>query len=140
LSSEAFLLSILDILYSKAWQLRSLRAWNISDSALLTILLRLVDPFAPALVEVSIKGNPTLEQAFCRADGRLEVPFLINDCVLNLFSLENRLLQHTNGHYAFGLALQLRSLRSWTLLREDDLYRLRPAGAVVPLLLSDEDL
>jgi hypothetical protein len=82
MSSDAFLPSILDILYDKTWRLRSLGAWNISDSTLLTILSRLVDAFAPALTEVSIKGNTTLrlEQAFYWTNSRLGVPFLINDC------------------------------------------------------------
>ncbi|KAG2032153.1 hypothetical protein BDR03DRAFT_58238 [Suillus americanus] len=104
LSSEAFLPSVLDILYAKAWRLRSLRAWNISDSALLTILSRLVDAFAPSLTEVSIKGNSTLrlKQAFYWTNSRREVPFLIIIVLVG-----NRLLQHTNEHYAFGLVLQL---------------------------------
>lgn len=88
LSSETFLPNILDTLYSEAWRLCSLRAWNISDSALLTILLRLVDAFAPALTEVSIKGNPTFQQAFFWTSRRFGVPFLINNCTPCLCSLE----------------------------------------------------
>lgn len=108
-------------------------------AASLTIPSRLIDAFAPALTEVPIKGNPTLEQAFYRTDRRPEVSFLIIDCALSLSPLEMNYFNKQTDTMPSGWFFSLRSLRSLTL-REGDLYRLGPAGAVVPFMSSGEDL
>ncbi|KAG2147716.1 uncharacterized protein EDB93DRAFT_399757 [Suillus bovinus] len=134
LSSEAFLPDILNILCSKAWRLRSLRVWNISDSDLLTISSRLADAFAPALTEVSIQANPTLSQVYHRIYSKLQVPFLHNNCAPSLSSLE---IDHFNMQtYAVpsGWFFSLRSLRSLTV-RTDDFFSRPLTGEDLRLLL-----
>ncbi|KAG1735353.1 uncharacterized protein EDB91DRAFT_1250567 [Suillus paluster] len=137
LSNEAFLPRILGILYSNAWRLRSLRVWNVSDSALLTILPELIDAYAPSLTELSIKGNPTV--VFCHNHYRTEFPFLIDNCAPSLSSLEiDHFPIHTHT-IPLGWFFSLSSLRSLTL-RTNDLDRLRPTNRVIPLLIGGEDL
>ncbi|KIJ62965.1 hypothetical protein HYDPIDRAFT_30094 [Hydnomerulius pinastri MD-312] len=75
-SSEAFLDSIIGVLRGHVHRLRSLALWDVSDTAVCTLMSCLRNTSAPCLESVSVKANPTAHTFFYQLRNLYLLPFL----------------------------------------------------------------